>query len=61
VDGNDTEFRINLCKRRSNHTYSITGLVPSATVSKPWGVAIAGSTCSGDAIRIGEAWLGKDC
>jgi hypothetical protein len=43
-----------------NHTYSTTGLVPSAIVSKPRGIAIAGAICSGDAKRIGEAWLDND-
>jgi hypothetical protein len=42
---------------RSKYSYSTAGLVPSATVSKPWGIAITGTICSEDAKHVGEAWL----
>jgi hypothetical protein len=61
MDGDDAEFRISSAvkwhgrrRSKSHCTYSITGLVPSATVSRPWGT---GPARSGDAKRGGEAWL----
>jgi hypothetical protein len=63
MNGDDAEFnqltlvQSGIVDAEVNHTYSMTGLVPSATVSKPWGVAITGSACSRDAERVGEAWL----